>query len=281
MATRYKNQFPEYTEQLKDLKTAIKTYILPGFVPDKPLFPAAARTITLGSCFAENVADALERAGYGTTYLAVSEMSNTPAFVNLLVNRLKARHLGGLIGDTSENVIPDEALTQVRGALAEASAFIVTLGVAIQPFIDERPAFFTTWSPLTKKQLHASEWRMLSVDEILNYIRSTVSGLQALRPGLPVFLTLSPIPLMNSLLHPSVIAQDCISKSRIRVALDDLMDEAIPGVYYWPSFEIVRWLGGHVGPFFGAGGVDQRHVAPEILDLITGLFIESFFEPKA
>ncbi len=281
MATRYKNQFPETAAQLSDLRAAIKTYVLPGYVPEKPLFPTDAKVFTLGSCFAENINDALVRAGYNSTYLAVSEMTNTPAFANLLVNRLRARHLGGLVGETSEHVIPEEALVDVRAALPQAAAFIVTLGVAIQPFNDDKPAFFTSWSPLTKKTLLGTEWRMLSVDEILNYTRSTVTGLRALRPGIPIFLTLSPIPLMNSLIHPSVIAQDCVSKSRIRVAIDDLMDEAIPDLFYWPSFEIVRWLGGHVGPFFGTGGVDQRHVAPEILDLITGLFIETFFERKS
>jgi hypothetical protein len=235
----------------------------------------------MGSCFAENIDAALRRAGYPSRTLAIGEMANTPAFANLLVNRLKGSHLGSLVADADDKLLPEKALENVRSALPAVGAFILTLGVAIQPFRDGKPAFFTEWSPLTKTALRASEWRMLSVDEILNYVRSTITGLRSLRPGIPVFLTLSPIPLMNAMLHPSVIAQDCISKSRIRVALDDLMDEAIPDVYYWPSFEIVRWLGGHVGPFFGTGGVDQRHVAPEILDLITGLFIESFFEPMA
>lgn len=276
-----KNPYPETTEQLADLRAAIKTYVLPGYIPDKPILPASTGILTLGSCFAVNIHAALERAGYASRNLSVAEIANTPAFANLLVNRLKANHLGGLVADASEKLLPEKALEKVRGILPAIGGFILTLGVAVQPFRDGKPAFFTEWSPLTKTTLIASEWRMLSVDEILNYVRSTITGLRSLRPGIPVFLTLSPIPLMNAMLHPSVIAQDCISKSRIRVALDDLMDEAIPDVYYWPSFEIVRWLGGHVGPFFGTGDVDQRHVAPEILDLITSLFIETFFEPKS
>ncbi|MHB1207565.1 MAG: GSCFA domain-containing protein [Rhodospirillaceae bacterium] len=273
--------FPTETAQLSDLRAGIKKYVLAGHVPEKPLFAANAKILTLGSCFAENINDALSRAGFDSTYLAVSEATNTPAFANLLVNRLRAGHLGGLIGDTGPGVIAEKALVPIRALLPTANVFVLTLGVAVQPFIDGRPAFFTEWSPLTKKTLRASSWRMLSGDEILNYIRATVSGLRALRPGVPVFLTLSPIPLMNSLLHPSVIAQDCVSKSRLRVAIDDLMDEQIPDLFYWPSFEIVRWIGSHVGPFFGTGGADQRHVSPEILNLITGLFIESFFEPRA
>lgn len=276
-----KHPFPIAGAQLADLRAAIKTYVLAGYVPDKPLFPADTAILTMGSCFAENIDAALRRAGYPSRNLAIGEMANTPAFAQLLVNRLKGSHLGSLVADADDALLPEKALANVRAVLPAIGAFILTLGVAIQPFRDGKPAFFTEWSPLTKTALLASEWRMLSVDEILNYVRATITGLRSLRPGIPVFLTLSPIPLMNAILHPSVIAQDCISKSRIRVALDDLMDEAIPDVYYWPSFEIVRWLGGHVGPFFGTGGVDQRHVAPEILDLITGLFIESFFESKA
>lgn len=278
MSRRY--PFPETTEQLADLRTALKTYVLPGYIPEKPFLPASTGILTLGSCFANNIHAALERAGYASRNLSIAEAANTPAFANLLVNRLKATHLGGLVADVSDGLLPEKAMEKVRGVLPGIGAFILTLGVAVQPFRDGKPAFFTEWSPLTKTALVASEWRMLSVDEILNYIRATIMGLRSMRPGIPVFLTLSPIPLMNAIAHPSVIAQDCISKSRIRVALDDIMDEAIPDVYYWPSFEVVRWLGGHVGPFFGTGDRDQRHVAPEILDLITGLFIESFFEPK-
>jgi hypothetical protein len=278
MSIKDRTRFPE---EMGDLRTAIKDYVLPGYVPDKPFFPANAKVITLGSCFAQNINEALERAGFDSTLLAITEATNTPAFANLLVNRLRGSHLGALVGDTGPQIIAEDALIPLRAVLPQASLFIITLGVAIQPFEDGRPAFFTESTPLTKKRLVASSWRMLSVDEILNYIRATVSGLRILRPGIPIFLTLSPIPLANSVLHPSVMAQDCVSKSRLRVAIDDLMDEGIENLFYWPSFEIVRWLGGHMGPFLGAGGADQRHVDPAILDLITSLFIESFFERRA
>ncbi|MHB1207566.1 MAG: GSCFA domain-containing protein [Rhodospirillaceae bacterium] len=281
MVTRYKNQFPSFSEDLSDVRAAIRNYILPGYVPEKPILAADSKILTLGSCFAENIDLALKRAGFDSTYLSINEVTNTPAFAHLLVSKLVGEPLGGLVVEAGPEIIPDEAIAGLRPVVPQATAFILTVGVALQPFRDDRPAFFGTWSPVTKATLLATSWRMLSVLEILDYIRWTVVGLRRLRPGIPIFLTLSPIPLTNAMCRQSAVAEDCVSKSRLRVAIDDLMSEDIEGLYYWPSFEIVRWLGGHVGPFFGTGGVDQRHVSPEILDIITSLFIESFFVPRA
>ena len=273
--------FPTETAQLSDLRAGIKKYVLAGYVPETPVLAADSKIFSLGSCFAENIDLALKRAGFDSTYLSINEVTNTPAFAHLLVSKLVGESLGGLVVEAGQEIIPDAAIAGLRQVLPQATVFILTLGVALQPFRDGRAAFFGTWSPVTKATLLATSWRMLTVPEILDYIRWTIIGLRRLCPGVPVFLTLSPIPLSNAMCRQSAVAEDCVSKSRLRVAIDDLMGEGIEDLYYWPSFEIVRWLGGHVGPFFGTGGVDQRHVSPEILDIITSLFIESFFAPKA
>ena len=48
------------------------------------------------------------------------------------------------------------------------------------------------------------------------------------------------------------------------------------GTYYWPSFEIVRWLGGHVGPFYGVDDGSSLHVSEALVGVITDLFIDQF-----
>ena len=50
----------------------------------------------------------------------------------------------------------------------------------------------------------------------------------------------------------------------------------LPGVHYWPSFEIVRWIGAHTGPVFGIDDGAQFHVSEALIGRITSQFIETF-----
>ena len=69
---------------------------------------------------------------------------------------------------------------------------------------------------------------------------------------------------------------DCISKSTLRVAVANVMRDKIEGVFYWPSFEIVRWLAPHIAPAYGVDDGLLRHVNTGLIDLITDLFVEYY-----
>src|SRR5581483_898195 len=50
------------------------------------------------------------------------------------------------------------------------------------------------------------------------------------------------------------------------VALDQVMGEGREGVYYWPSFEIVKWAGSHVSwPAYGLDDGKSRHVTRRLV----------------
>jgi hypothetical protein len=276
-----KHPYPVNAEDLADLRAAALKYVLPGYVPARPPFKRNARVMTMGSCFATTIHEALVKAGIGSTHLFLAEMVNTPPYALMMVQYLRGKD-PRLVGHLGPRMLHDESLDQVRRQLPETSAFILTLGVALQPFhADGKPILEITKSTMAgfrKGMIAGDVWRMLTVDEILNYVRSTIAGMRELSPGIPIILTLSPIPLFNAVNHPSVIGRDCISKSILRVAIAMLMEEGVPNLFYWPSFEMIRWLGGHVGPFFGVDGVDHRHVSPQVIALITDLFIEHYFE---
>jgi hypothetical protein len=73
-----------------------------------------------------------------------------------------------------------------------------------------------------------------------------------------------------------------VSKSTLRVALDRVVGRGLPGVFYWPSFEIVRWVGGHVPwPAYGFNRGDSRHVTRYLVAEIIDAFVESFYTPAA
>ena len=75
---------------------------------------------------------------------------------------------------------------------------------------------------------------------------------------------------------------DCVSKSVLRVALDRVMSRELEGVYYWPSFEIVRWCGAHL-PWrsYGLDDRNPRHVSRYLVAEIIDAFVESFYTPAA
>ena len=58
------------------------------------------------------------------------------------------------------------------------------------------------------------------------------------------------------------------------------MDLGIPHVYYWPSFEAIRWLGSHAGPVFGVEGTDYRHIGESYLREIMSAFVDYYFKPE-
>ncbi len=98
-------------------------------------------------------------------------------------------------------------------------------------------------------------------------------------PEVKVVLTVSPVPLAGTTEHDSAITADCLSKSTLRVACEEAVAARRgEGVLYWPSFEIVRWLGAHFGPEtpgpYGADDGNTRHVSEWLIDLIVALFVE-------
>jgi hypothetical protein len=273
--------YPSEAREFADLRATIETHVLPGFAPPAPFLPRDSNIFTIGSCFAQTIHDALVAAGINSRHLTLAEALNTPPCALLLLERLRGKD-GKMIGHFVEDRIIDPLkMFELRGYLPTASAFVLTLGVALQPFHEDGfPIIHLTKSTVGPKWLtNGNSFHMLSVDEIRSYIERSIESIRAIRPDLPVILTLSPIPMMNSVNHPSPVVQDCISKSNIRAAIAMTIEEQIPNVYYWPSFEIVRWLGGHIGPFFGIEEQDQRHVAPSCIRLITDLFIERYFLP--
>lgn len=119
--------------------------------------------------------------------------------------------------------------------------------------------------------------RISTVEENVDNLVRIVELVNGARPGLPIIVTLSPVPLRATFEPMSCFAADCISKSTLRVAIDGLMRRKFPNVAYWPSFEIVRWLGGHIPlSMYGEDG-NTRHVNRQTVRLILDSFIKHYY----
>jgi len=250
-------KFPTRPELLRDIRAAAETFILPDYTPEFPILPKSASVVTAGSCFADNIAATLLGLGMETHTISIVEGLNSPLATLDMIRRLSDGDDGGIAG---------------HARLARASLLVLTVGVAIHPFLHGHPIF-----AFGRENVRGLHWRMLTVEEIKEAIMMILDEVRLISPSLKTVISISPIPLQWSKEHRSVFGQDCLSKSLIRVAVESVLSEKIKDVYYWPSFEIVRWLGGHSGPFFGTNGQDARHIDQNVLDIIMSLFIRRYF----
>ena len=80
----------------------------------------------------------------------------------------------------------------------------------------------------------------------------------------------------------TAIEVDCVSKSRLRSALEEItpaLQAAHGPIHYFPSYEIVRWLGPMLKlPTFGQDDGAARHVSGAILDAVCARFLGEFVQ---
>ena len=254
---------------------ALREHVLPGLIPEKPLLSRSQIVLTQGSCFAQNLYAAMRERGIRCGNVPLPELANSP-----LANRYYLEYaLTQKPFETQEHkkAFSAEVLQQVRETIAHAAAMIFTVGVAYCPFVDGKLVL----NGIYKDDIRGLSWRRTSAQENVEHLCAIIACLRNANPKIHIVLTVSPIPMVSGMDGQSPFATDCASKSKLRAAVADVLDKGIAGVSYWPSFEALRWLPGHIGQVFGVEGQDQRHPGPSFISEIVDAFIEAYFEPLA
>lgn len=124
--------------------------------------------------------------------------------------------------------------------------------------------------------LHA--FRVSSVEENKQNIREMITLLRYVLGNAPIFLTLSPIPLKESFSGLNCMVADARSKTTLRAAIGEVMDEiSDPDTIYWPSFKMIRWLGGHVD-YATLHDRNARYPDRALIDAIVGAFCDTHLQ---
>ena len=248
-------------------------------VPALPLLEKAATPVTtFGSCFAANLARMLKGAGVDATNLLIEESINSPlanrGFLEGLVDPAGFAHTARL-----EKTYGTEFLGRARAQIAGAKVVVLTLGVA--------PAFFHVASGefafLEDYRVLLAEGRVVMrtppVAETKAVIGEVLALIRALNPSGRLYVTISPVPLIGTAELSSAVIADCVSKTTLRAALHEVLQEGgIADAHYWPSFEIVRWLGAHTAlAAFGADDNASRHVSNWLVEMIVERFSRHLF----
>jgi hypothetical protein len=273
-------RYPRYAAQFDDLDRVIQETVLPGVMITAPLFDSTSQIVTLGSCFAGNLAKSLEAHGIHAYCFGMAEDFNS-TFANVAL----FQYLAGANPEKLPYSVVKLAKPHadvMRDRLRHAAVLVYTVGVA--------PCFFDRSThelviagadaSVLRRRRDTLIARTTTVEENTRNLLEIIELARTFNPSLKIVYTLSPVPLIASFEQPSAVMADCLSKSVLRVACHQIAQMQLPNVYYWPSFEIVRWLGAHTGPVFGADG-NAHHVDQSVVDRIMKHFLAVALEPTA
>jgi len=164
--------------------------------------------------------------------------------------------------------------------LNKASSFVFTLGLAEVWEDSESGSVFWRGVPeqIFKEGRH--RFRLSSVQENTKNIQEIVALIREVNPKAPIIFTLSPVPLKATFSNKSCVTSDCVSKSTLRIAIHEYMSklENNANIFYWPSFEIVKWVGCHLPyPVYGTDDGCVRHVSRFLVVQILKSFVNAYY----
>lgn len=279
--------FPREVAMFDDVFAIARDHVFKTFGPAEPIFGDETKLITMGSCFA----DRLRRWLIANTRSAYN--IDVPASLN---NTFAVRQFiqWCLTGERAEDAYwyeqgDDKTIDRweskkeysfYRNAFNECGGLVITVGMA--EVWRDKSSGGVFWRGVPEKVFDPEkhECVLTTSRENADNLRRIVELVHTHCGPKPIIFTLSPVPLNASFLHRPTLVSDCLSKSTLRVALGELEALNLPNVYYWPSFEMVRWVGGHIAlPAFN-GDNTPRHPADFMVKIIIDNFVERFFKPR-
>ncbi len=284
------NRYPNRQDVFDgDLSALIRDYVIPGHIPTEPLLGADDQVVAVGSCFARELRKYLAEAGFASGHFWVPEgLNNTFAILDFVSWIVTGEETAGGFrydrlpsGEIAEWK-PEQERVDYQDALATAGVFVFTFGLAEVWEDKETGGVFWRGVPESIFDGDRHVFRLTSVEENEANILRTIQLLRTVNATAPIVLTLSPVPLGATFRGISCMTADAVSKSTLRVALDRVMATGPAGVYYWPSFEVVRWAGGHLDwRAYGIPDNKPHHVSRYLVAKIIDAFVEAFYTPAA
>src|SRR6185295_16605355 len=261
--------YPSQFEGDADAARLIIDHAVHGYIPDQPPLRPTDNVVTLGSCFAAELRHFLNHVGLSSdSFLVPSGLNNTFALLDFTSWCITGQQTGrGFRYErTPEGSIEDWTPTQEREKyllnLRSAGAIVFTLGLAEVWEDTETNQVFWRGVPTSIYSAGRHRSRISTVEENRHNLGQIIDTIRSINKTAPIVLTLSPVPLKATFQGVSCMAADCISKSILRVALGETMSEHRANVFYWPSFEIVKWGGCHLPyPVYGTDDGTVRHVS--------------------
>jgi hypothetical protein len=264
--------------------------------PANPVFDKSSQIMTMGSCFAARLRAWIRSHQRAAETVFVPEGLNNSFAVRQFVewsltgNKSTDAYWYDQGEDgTAQLWTSHEEQRTVCEKFKSYSGFVLTLGLSEVWRDRETGGVFWRGVPERIFDPQRHECVVSTVEENTKNLLMIIRLLREHCGDKPIIVTLSPVPLNATFLGRSCVVSDCASKSILRAAIETVCQQTSPkdNVYYWPSFEFVRWLSGHVPlAFYGgdlkADGVsvtDNMHVSEWVVRIIVENFVRRFFKP--
>jgi hypothetical protein len=278
------NRNPRLAEMVP--ATAPAELVIKGWAPDAPLIDSETRITAFGSCFAANISKWLGRRNYR---VSTEDPNSQDAYVvrigEGMVNSFVIRQQFEWAWEnrTFEEDLwrgydkevygyDEEIRLQTKNLFDTTDVFILTFGLSEVWYDAETENVF--WRTVPKQHFDPERhlFRVSSVEENRDNITAIYDLIRKYRPDAKVIMTLSPVPLIATFRDESCITANAVSKSILRVAIDDVMrahrDDGY--LFYWPSYELITDV--FKGPYME----DGRHIKNPVLDFIMTQFEHSW-----
>ena len=256
-----------------------------------PLIGADTKIAAIGSCFAERVTEVLSSRGMHATFHPAGLQYNTFSILQ------EFNHLFGAGRPYSDDDITEggehgwehpfrKALragsrekvlamqldcdARAQDAYEQADLVIITLGLTEiwERISDGRVAVELPTAPLHERG--DFRFRSATTAENIANLHAIVDLLRE-HTSAEILVTVSPVPLHATFRDMDVVVANCESKTRLRAAVADFLEQR-PDVHYFHSYELVaHWQGPE--SFFLEDG---RHVSPEGVAFIMNEFLRMY-----
>jgi len=272
-------RYPSSSELKGNLKDVVRNHLQNDF-SNFGIHNKSTKIFTMGSCFARNISRKLQSLGLICENLEIAEQLNSSYANVALVDYILGRNTSSSNNSRLEELLGDAQNKEyLLNKIIDTNVLILTLGVAPVlfsrydgSFVMPRPSRLTTRALADKY-----EWRTTTVEENVRNIKYVIESIRTISPGIKVVLTVSPVPLSVTFEFGSAICADSLSKSIMRVSADQLVrGNNLENIYYWPSFEVFRWVGSHNSNFFGGDDGAEWHVTEGHVNEVMSVFAEYF-----
>lgn len=243
--------------------------------------------VTIGSCFSLALRDCLTDLGCSSGGFEHG-LTHTYSIVDFVTWCVTGEEIDRgyrfkrMEGGKIEEWTPVAGRSTYLEAMRAAGAFVLAFGLAEVWQDRTTKAVFWRGVPRDLYEPGRHEFRLTTVEENeLNLVR-IVELIRLVNESAPIVFMLSPLPSPSTFRDIECIPADCVSKSVLRVAFDRVVSMGLPGVYYWPSFEIVRWSGANLAwRAYGADDGGTFHVTRYLLMKLAESFVDAFYTPDA
>ena len=271
------NRWPESARAFDDVPSLFQRHIVKDLPTEGFKLRRGMKVFTQGSCFAQNLAKSLQRYDLSVANMTCGEEHNSTFANRAVMDWLQRGVHDAQSSSVAENIganLRDEYVAYLK----DTEMFVYTMGLAAAHFDTNTGEFLMSRGDRASKAalLRRSTFRTTTVQDNVDNLLNIISILRELAPRATIVLTVSPVPMMMTSEFNSAILADCVSKSTLRVAAHEILVKKLSGVIYWPSFEMIRWVGGHTPSVFGTYDGSSHHPNLDMIDHIMDSFIDVF-----